>query len=52
MQMYADEQQLVKFLLDSGLVSRAQVADVARRAEESGEAFSRELTQSGLLDED
>ncbi len=50
--MYADEQQLVKFLLDSGLVSRAQVAEVTRRAELSGDAFSRELTQSGLLDED
>lgn len=50
--MYADEALLSEFLLDSGLVTRSQLASVRARAEESGVALSRVLIDAGMLNED
>lgn len=50
--MYADETLLSEFLLDSGLVTRSQLAGVRVRAEESGLPLSRILIDAGMLSED
>lgn len=50
--MYADETLLSEFLLDSGLVTRSQLAGVRVRAAESGLPFSRVLIDAGMLSED
>ncbi len=49
--MHVDEGQLKEFLLDSGLVSRAQIDDAASRARE-GEGLGDTLVSAGLISED
>jgi len=49
--MHVEEGQLKEFLLDSGLVSRAQLEDAAARGRE-GEGLGETLVSAGLISED
>jgi type IV pilus assembly protein PilB len=50
--MQAHEEELAIFLLDAGLLSHAQLADVQARAQSTNETLARVLVLSGSLSED
>jgi type IV pilus assembly protein PilB len=50
--MQGVEGQLKEFLLDSGLLSRAELLRAERRAKEQGEPLPRALVESGVLSEE
>jgi len=52
MDMHIDETQLKSFMLDSGLVSKKEIEDASKKAEESDTSIGRELVSSGVLSED
>ncbi len=50
--MHIEETQLKDFIIDSGLVSRAEVTAAAKEGEESGEGLGKILVSKGKLTED
>lgn len=50
--MHIEETQLKDFIIDSGLVSRADVASAAKEGEESGESLGKILVNKGKITED
>lgn len=50
--MHIEETQLKDFIIDSGLVSRADVADAAKEGSDSGESVGKVLVNKGKLTED
>lgn len=50
--MHIDETEIKKFLLDSGLVSKADIEDASKLAEEKGESLGKTLIARGVLSED
>lgn len=50
--MHGGEARLVSFLLDTGLISRSQLAVAKERVEDVGESYSRALVGAGILSED
>ncbi|MFZ2522789.1 MAG: GspE/PulE family protein [Minisyncoccia bacterium] len=50
--MHIEESQLKDFILDSGLVSKADVTSAEKEAEEKGESIAKTLIAKGKLTED
>ena len=50
--MHIEETQLKDFIIDSGLVSRAEVLAAAKEGEDSGESLGRMLVRNGKITED
>lgn len=50
--MHIDEISIKKFLLDSGLVSKVDLEDASKVAEEQGESVGKILVSRGVLSED
>ena len=50
--MHIEEKQLKDFILDSGLVSRADITDAEKEAKHSGESIGKILIGKGKLTED
>ncbi len=50
--MHIDQDQLYKFIIDSGLISKEEYEVVKKKAEENGEAIQKTLINMGKINED
>ena len=50
--MHIEQEQLKEFILDSGLVSRADIESAEKEAKESGNELGRILINTGKMTED
>lgn len=50
--MHIDQDQLYKFIIDSGLISKEEYEIIKKKAEEKGEAIQKTLINMGKINED
>ena len=50
--MHVNEEQLEKFIIDSGLVTREDFGKASKKAQKDGSSTGDELVKDGLISED